>query len=72
MREALFTVLQKPTVRRLKVAKKAVWLARGEVDLDAGLISFYALRRKGPLHQPLLKTVNYRFPKRKFIDRAGD
>ncbi|MCZ6625531.1 MAG: hypothetical protein O7B35_15095 [Deltaproteobacteria bacterium] len=54
------------------MAKKAVWLARGEVDLDAGLISFYALRRKGPLHQPLLKTVNYRFPKRKFIDRAGD
>lgn len=47
-------------------------LVRAEVDLDAGMISFYALRRKDPLHQPLLKTVKYRFPKRKFIDRAGD
>lgn len=54
------------------MAKKAMRLARGEVDLDAGLISFYALRKKDPLHQPLLKTVKYRFPKRKFIDRAGD
>ncbi len=57
---------------RQNVAEKTVRLARGEVDLDAGLISFYALRRKDPLHQPLLKTVKYRFPKRKFIDRAGD
>ncbi len=37
-------------------------LFRAEVDLDAGLISIYALRRKDPLYQPLLKTVNIDFP----------
>lgn len=47
-------------------------LVRGQVDLDAGLISFYALRRKDPVHQPLLRTVEYRFPKRRFIDTARD
>lgn len=47
-------------------------LIRGEVDLDAGLISFYALRRKDPLQQPLLRTVEYQFPKRRFIDTARD
>lgn len=47
-------------------------LVRAEVDLDAELISFYALRRKDPLCQPLLKTVKYRFPKQQFIDRSKD
>ena len=37
-------------------------LVRAEVDLDAGLISIYALRRKDPLYQPLLKTVNIDSP----------
>ena len=45
-------------------------LVRAEVDLDAGLISIYALRRKDPLHQPLMRVEEYRFPKRKFVDRA--
>ncbi len=37
-------------------------LVRAEVDLDAGLISIYALRRKDPRYQPLLKTVNIDSP----------
>lgn len=45
-------------------------LVRAEVDLDAGLISIYALRRKDPPHQPLMRAEEYRFPKRKFVDRA--
>lgn len=47
-------------------------LVRGEVDLGAEVISFYALRRKDPLNQPLLRTVEYSFPKRKFIDTSRD
>lgn len=37
-------------------------LVRCEVDLDAGCIRFYALRRRAPEHQPLLREVPYRLP----------
>lgn len=38
-------------------------LVRAEVDLDAGQISFYALRRREPEQQPLLRTVPYLTPR---------
>lgn len=41
-------------------------LVRAEVDLDAGRIRFYALRRRDPAHQPLLREVAYRLPRRRF------
>lgn len=41
-------------------------LARCELDLDAHEIRFYALRRREPLHQPILRVTPYRFPKRRF------
>lgn len=37
-------------------------LVRCEVDLDAACIRFYALRRRDPAWQPLLKEVPYRLP----------
>lgn len=39
-------------------------LVRAEVDLDADVIRFYALRRRDPTAQPLLRTVPYRLPRR--------
>jgi hypothetical protein len=47
----------------------ATWphrLVRAEVDLDAGQIRFYALRRRDPAHQPLLHEVAYALPRRRF------
>ena len=47
----------------------ALWphrLVRAEVDLDAGQIRFYALRRRDPAHQPLLREVAYKLPRRRF------
>ena len=47
----------------------ATWphrLVRAEVDLDAGQIRFYALRRHDPAHQPLLREVAYKLPRRRF------
>ncbi len=41
-------------------------LVRAEVDLDAGQIRFYALRRRDPGHQPLLREVAYKLPRRGF------
>lgn len=41
-------------------------LVRAEVDFDAHRICFYALRRREPTSQPLLKTVRYRFPRSGF------
>ena len=41
-------------------------LVRAEVDLDAGRIRFYALRRRDPTRQPLLREVAYRLPRRRF------
>ncbi len=41
-------------------------LVRAEVDFDANRIRFYALRRREPRSQPLLKTVRYRFPRSGF------
>lgn len=47
----------------------AAWphrLVRAEVDLDAGRIRFYALRRRDPTRQPLLREVPYSLPRRRF------
>lgn len=55
--------------RRFEV--DATWphrLVRAEVDLDAGRIRFYALRRRAPDQQPLLCEVAYRLPRRKFSE----
>lgn len=41
-------------------------LVRSDVDLKAGNIHFYALRRREPTEQPLLKTTPYKLPKRPF------
>lgn len=41
-------------------------LVRCEVDLDAQLIRCYALRRRDPDHQPILTTLPYALPQRRF------
>lgn len=41
-------------------------LVRCQVDLTAGKIRFYALRRREPRRQPLLKTISYEPPKKRF------
>jgi len=41
-------------------------LVRSEVDLEAGVIRFFALRRREPTHQPLLQTLPYHLPYRRF------
>ncbi|HMB02486.1 MAG TPA: hypothetical protein VKP69_01955, partial [Isosphaeraceae bacterium] len=41
-------------------------LVRAEVDLDAGRIRFYRLRRREPGAQPLLKEVVHRIPSQPF------
>lgn len=41
-------------------------LVRAEVDLDEKIIRFFALRRREPLDQPLLKSVPYTLPSRSF------
>lgn len=41
-------------------------LVRCEVDLDAGCIRFFALRRREPTCQPLLREVPHRIPNRRF------
>jgi len=41
-------------------------LVRAEVDLSRKRIRFYALRRRHPTYQPLLKEVHYEFPHRRF------
>ena len=41
-------------------------LVRAEVDLDAECIRFYALRRREPTQQPLLASVPYSLPHRRF------
>jgi hypothetical protein len=43
-------------------------LVRAEVRLDDGRIDFYALRRRDVSYQPLLKSVDYHFPKRPFSE----
>ena len=39
---------------------------RSELDLDAGTLRFFALRRSDPAHQPLLKEILHRLPQRPF------
>lgn len=41
-------------------------LVRAEVNLDEQTILFYALRRRAPDDQPLLNTVHYEFPNKRF------
>jgi len=41
-------------------------LVRAELDLDAGLIRLFALRRRDPTHQPLLKEIAHVLPNRPF------
>jgi putative transposase len=41
-------------------------LVRAEFDLGAGKIRFYALRRKEPTVQPMLREIDHRLPRRKF------
>lgn len=43
-------------------------LVRAHVDLKSDQICFHALRRREPTWQPILKSVPYQFPKRKFRD----
>lgn len=43
-------------------------LVRCEVHLNENQICFYRLRRREPEQQPLLATVEYRLPKRRFIE----
>ena len=43
-------------------------LVRAEVDLDQGMISFYALRRRDPSRHLLLKETPYKVPQRPFHD----
>jgi hypothetical protein len=52
-----------------RFAVDASWphrLVRAVVDLDAGRVRFYALRRREPDRQPLLREVAYRLPQRRF------
>jgi hypothetical protein len=41
-------------------------LVRAEFDLDAGKIRVYALRRKEPTAQPMLREIDHRLPRRRF------
>jgi putative transposase len=43
-------------------------LVRIEVDLTAGQVRFYTLRRREPGSQPLVKTLKYEVPTHDFID----
>ena len=44
-------------------------LVRAEVNLDAGIIRFFALRRREPSSQPLLAQHAYNLPRRRFAPR---
>jgi transposase len=53
-------------------AVEALWqhrLVRCEVDLDKHQIRFLRLRRREPNDQPLIRTVEYHLPQRKFSTR---
>ena len=55
--------------RTFKVSKN--WphrLVRSEVNLSKSRIDFYALRRRDPSYQPLLKSIDYPFPNRRFLE----
>lgn len=41
-------------------------LVRAEVDLDQTFIQFFALRRRAPHDQPLLKQVHFQLPNKRF------
>lgn len=43
-------------------------LLRCEVDLTPHQLRFYRLRRREPEHQPLVKTIEYRLPQRRFLE----
>ena len=46
-------------------------LVRAEVDLDAHVIRFYALRRREPTWQPLLREIRHELPHRRFRQRSN-
>lgn len=55
--------------RTFKVSKN--WphrLVRAEVNLSESRIDFYVLRRRDPSYQPLLKSIDYHFPNRPFVE----
>jgi hypothetical protein len=41
-------------------------LMRAEVDFEAGRVRFFALRRREPGQQPLLREAAYWLPRRRF------
>ncbi len=43
-------------------------LLRCEVNFNHNQIRFYRLRRRDPDQQPLIKTMDYRFPQRRFLE----
>lgn len=43
-------------------------LVRAELDLDADMIHFHRLRKRDPENQPLIRSVDYRFPRKRFYD----
>lgn len=47
-------------------------LVRAEVDFDASLIRFFALRRRDPANQPLLAEHPYILPRRRFAPVQDD
>jgi hypothetical protein len=44
-------------------------LVRAEILIDENVIHFFALRRRQHNDQPLLNTVEYQLPKRRFMER---
>lgn len=43
-------------------------LVRCEVDFSNQSISFFALRRRAPMSQPLIREVPYTFPRKRFLE----
>ena len=41
-------------------------LVRVEIDVDAGRMRFFALRRREPTVQPMLKELVHHIPRRRF------
>lgn len=46
-------------------------LVRADIELDEHIIHFYALRRRDPEHQPLLRSTRYLPPQQRFRNRGG-
>ena len=48
--------------------RRAHRLVRAEVDLEAGTIRFYRLRRREPGDQPLIREVRHRIKHKPFCE----